>query len=188
MSLVVGQPAPPWQVSGWVNAGDAPSLASLRGRAVLVHAFQMLCPGCVQHALPQVQRVQSLFDPAHLAVVGLHTVFEHHAAMQRVSLEAFVHEYRLSFPVGIDEASRDGPVPATMRAWGLRGTPSLVLLDRDGLVRLHEFGAVPDLRLGAAIAAAMRPGIASWSPATADIGQRAQAAAPACDDDACRVA
>jgi hypothetical protein len=156
MSLVLGRPAPPWRISGWLNVTGEPSIASLRGRAVLVHAFQMLCPGCVQHALPQLLRVQGLFDPAELAVIGLHTVFEHHAAVGRLALEAFVQEYRLGFPIGIDEPAVDGPLPTTMRAWGLRGTPTLGLLDRGGVVRLHQFGAVPDLRLGAVIASALQ--------------------------------
>ena len=35
----------------------------------------------------------------------------------------------------------------------MRGTPSLVLIDRHGLVRKHAFGAVDDLRIGAEIGA-----------------------------------
>ena len=35
----------------------------------------------------------------------------------------------------------------------MRGTPSLVLIDRHGYVRKHTFGAVDDLRLGAEIGA-----------------------------------
>ena len=35
----------------------------------------------------------------------------------------------------------------------MRGTPSLVLIDRNGLMRKHAFGAVDDLRIGAEIGA-----------------------------------
>jgi hypothetical protein len=35
----------------------------------------------------------------------------------------------------------------------MRGTPSLVLIDRLGIVRKHAFGAVDDLRIGAEIGA-----------------------------------
>ena len=35
----------------------------------------------------------------------------------------------------------------------MRGTPSLVLIDRHGYVRKHAFGPVEDLRLGAEIGA-----------------------------------
>ncbi len=143
--------APEWQVREWLNTPQPLSLKVLRGRVVVLHTFQMLCPGCVTHGLPQAQRVHEMFAADDVAVVGLHTVFEHHAAMTRVSLEAFIHEYRLTFPIGIDQAAPQGAVPLTMQTYGLRGTPSLVLIDRAGQIRLHEFGHVPDLVVGAAI-------------------------------------
>ena len=83
-----------------------------------------------------------------VAVIGLHTVFEHHAAMTPVALEAFLHEYRVTHPVGIDAAMAGSPVPATMRRYGMRGTPNLILIDRAGRVRAQEFGAMDDLKLG----------------------------------------
>lgn len=118
-----------------------------------LHAFQMLCPGCVQHGLPQAQRIHALFESREVAVVGLHTVFEHHEAMTPVSLRAFLHEYRIDFPVGVDTPGIEGPVPQTMQAYGLRGTPSLLLIDREGRLRRHGFGAEEDMDVGAAIAA-----------------------------------
>jgi hypothetical protein len=95
-----------------------------------------------------------------VAVIGLHTVFEHHAAMTPVSLQAFLHEYRIAFPVGVDAPSADArdPIPATMRAYGMQGTPSLVLIDRQGDLRRHTFGAEDDLALGAAIATLIAAG------------------------------
>ncbi|WP_229659087.1 TlpA family protein disulfide reductase [Luteimonas terricola] len=39
-----------------------------------------------------------------------------------------------------------------MRAYALRGTPSLVLIDARGNLREHYFGQVEDLVLGARIA------------------------------------
>ena len=102
--------APELQVARWFNTGAPITLAGLRGKVVLVHAFQMLCPGCVTHAIPQAIRLHALAEPDDLAVLGLHTVFEHHAAMTPVALEAFLHEYRISFPVGVDQpATARGP-------------------------------------------------------------------------------
>lgn len=49
---------PEWQVSTWLNTPEPIALESLRGRVVLLHAFQMLCPGCVAHGLPQTERVR----------------------------------------------------------------------------------------------------------------------------------
>jgi peroxiredoxin len=147
------RPAPEWRAAEWLNSTSPLSLQSLRGKVVVLHAFQMLCPGCVQHGLPQAQRIHARFDPSEVAVVGMHTVFEHHDAMTPVALRAFVHEYRIGFPVGVDAPGAEGPVPQTMQAYGLRGTPSLLLIDRAGHLRWHGFGAEDDLLVGAAIAA-----------------------------------
>ena len=137
------------QVSRWLNTEAPFSLAALRGRLVVVHAFQMLCPACVSHGLPQTQRLHQQLQGHPAQVLGLHTVFEHHEAMGEVALRAFIHEYRLTFPIGIDRPGLAGdPIPQTMRAWGLRGTPSLLVFDGQGRLRAHEFGAVDDLALG----------------------------------------
>lgn len=145
---------PPWTVSHWFNTKTPVTLEGLRGRAVLAVAFQMLCPGCVSHGLPQAQRARTTFREDDLAIVGLHTVFEHHEAQGSASaLEAFLHEYRITFPVGIDAQENGSPV--TMRAYGMRGTPTLLLYDRDGQLRLHQFGHIEDMALGASIVAAM---------------------------------
>lgn len=149
-----GRPAPPWTTGEWFNTRESLTLAGLRGRVVVLHAFQMLCPACVSHGLPQARRIQATFAESDVVVVGLHTVFEHHRAMTPVALQAFLHEYRIGFAVGIDSSSGDArqPVPVTMQAYGLQGTPSLLLIDRHGDLRLHAFGVVDDLPLGAAIA------------------------------------
>lgn len=144
------EPNPPdWRVSQWFNTPAPLSLAALRGRVVMALAFQMLCPGCVAHALPQAQRVRETFPEKDVSVIGLHTVFEHHDAMTPVSLMAFLHEYRIGFPVGVDEPSPAIAMPRTMAAYQMRGTPTLLIYDRSGGLRRHYFGHVGDLQLGA---------------------------------------
>ena len=149
-----GQPAPPWTTREWFNSDGAVQLANLRGKVVVLHAFQMLCPACVHHGLPQAQRIHATFAPQDVAVIGLHTVFEHHAAMTPVSLQAFLHEYRFTFPVAVDAPGADprDAIPTTMQAYGMQGTPTLILIDRRGDLRHHGFGAEDDLAVGAAIA------------------------------------
>jgi len=143
--------AQPWQVGQWLNVREPLTLESLRGRVVVLHAFQMLCPGCVSHGIPQAKAIHAASPPDKLRVIGLHTVFEHHEAMTPLALEAFVHEYRLRFPIGIDQPAADSPIPLTMRAYGLEGTPSLILIDKAGCIRLQHFGQMDDLRVGAVI-------------------------------------
>lgn len=152
MDSAAAVPAPDWQIGQWFNADEPLTLQALRGRVVVLHAFQMLCPGCVAHGLPQAQRIARTFDSRQVAVVGIHTVFEHHAAMTAQALAAFIHEYRLTFPIGIDLPAAAGPIPRTMAAYGMQGTPSLILIDRRGRLRKHAFGAEDDMRVGADIA------------------------------------
>jgi len=116
--------APEIAVSRWFNTSEPLTLSGLRGRPVLLHAFQMLCPGCVAHGTPQTQRAFDIFKHSDLQVIGLHTVFEHHAAMTPVSLEAFIHEYKLTFPIGVDETAEGTPIPVTMGRYGMQGTPT----------------------------------------------------------------
>ncbi|MEQ1598681.1 MAG: TlpA disulfide reductase family protein [Methylotenera sp.] len=148
MSASLENPAS-WSVSQWFNTSVAQRLEQFKGRVVVVGAFQMLCPGCVAQSIPQLKKLQELSHKLPLTVIGLHAVFEHHAAMQPHALEAFIHEYGLCFPVGVDAASDDGsPIPKTMVAWQLRGTPSTLVFAPDGELCLHEFGHVDDLVLG----------------------------------------
>lgn len=144
--------APAWQVDRWFNTDVALGLDALRGKVIVLEAFQMLCPGCVAHGLPQAARVRAAFPPERVAVIGLHTVFEHHQTMAPAALEAFLHEYRIGFPVGVDRADGSSPVPLTMRAYALQGTPTLILIDAQGCIRYQRFGQVDDLELGAHVA------------------------------------
>lgn len=138
----------------WFNAPGPLSLAALRGeqrKVVVVLAFQMLCPGCVSTAIPQMKKVHEAFSPERLAVAGLHTVFEHHEAMPPIALQAFLHEYRVRFPVAVDEPSPGTSIPKTMAAYEMKGTPTLLVFDREGNLRLNHFGHIDDLALGAVL-------------------------------------
>ena len=172
-------PLPDWSVSQWFNTKDPLSLSALRGKVVVIETFQMLCPGCVSHGLPLAQQVYDLFPREDVEVIGLHTVFEHHAAMEPVSVAAFLHEYRITFPVGVDTPG-DGAIPVTMARYGLRGTPSLLLVDRNGVLVAHYFGQVSALKLGAEIAFQV-------SRKRGDVVVDDEARAAGCDEDGCTI-
>lgn len=151
------RPAPEWRTTTWFNTAAPLSLADLRGRVVMVCAFQMLCPSCVSHGLPQAKRAAEFFGPYDVAVVGLHTVFENHDAMTPHALEAFLLEYQIRFPVGIDAPGADG-FPQTLRAYDMAGTPTTLLIDRQGRLRRKALGHLPDMQLGAEIMALLAEG------------------------------
>lgn len=149
--MTTTQLAPPWQISQWLNCDSTPTLPDAQGRVIVLHTFQMLCPGCVQHALPQAARIAQLFPAEQVCVLGLHSVFEHHAVMGPEALRVFLQEYRIRYPVGIDQPATGSPIPATMQAYAMQGTPTLVLIDRQGRRRLQHFGMLDDMVVGAEI-------------------------------------
>jgi hypothetical protein len=147
--------SPPLWVSRWFNSEQAITLDELRGKVVLIHTFQMLCPACVMHATPQAVRLWQHYregtSDSDVVVLGLHTVFEHHDVMTPAALEVYLHEFRVPFPVGVDMPGTDGPIPQTMRAYHTQGTPTSLLIDRAGRLRKHHFGLESDQQLIAEI-------------------------------------
>ncbi|WP_298849321.1 redoxin domain-containing protein [uncultured Ruegeria sp.] len=162
--------APELDVREWFNTDTPLTLDNLKGRVVVIEAFQMLCPGCVLHGIPLAQSIQRTFSEEKVAVIGLHTVFEHHNAMTPVSLQAFLHEYRIAFPVGVDKQSA-GSLPNTMSRFGMRGTPSLVLLDQAGQIVAHHFGQVSELQLGSEIGSLLTQEVVSTKGGTVTVDQ-----------------
>jgi hypothetical protein len=145
--------APELLVQTWFNTDRPLLLAGLRGRVVVLSAFQVLCPNSISSGIPQAQRIYETFAPSDVTVIGLHTTFEHHDAFTPSVLKAFIHEYRLKFPIALDQPNPTSPIPHTMDRYKMRGTPSLILIDRHGMIRKHAFGPVDDLRIGAEIGA-----------------------------------
>lgn len=134
-------------VDEWIG-GPPVTADDLAGKVVFVEAFQMLCPGCVYTGLPQAQRVHRAFGRDGVVVLGLHTVFEHHDVMTPDALRTFIAEFGLAFRVGIDRPVPGRSMPSTMSRYGLEGTPSTILADREGRIRHISLGAMDDLRLG----------------------------------------
>lgn len=163
--------APEWQIAKWFNTSEELTLERLRGRVVVLYAFQMLCPGCVTHGIPQAQRLADVFKDDPVTVIGLHTVFEHHQVMGPEALRVFLHEYHVRFSVGVDAPGLAGdPLPRTMRAYAMRGTPTTVLIDAQGNLRQQVFGVQDELKLGAAIGKLIAEGtVAAQNLASASV-------------------
>lgn len=153
--------APELLVQTWFNTDRPLLLSGLRGRVVVLAAFQVLCPASIAAGIPQAQRIFETFEPKDVVVIGLHATFEHHDAFSAAMLKAFIHEYRLKFPIALDQPNASSPIPHTMERYKMRGTPSLILIDRQGVVRKHAFGPVDDLRIGAEIGALTQESTAS---------------------------
>lgn len=128
--------APEWEVERWLNVVEPPSLASWRGRVVVAYAFQSGCPGCVEHALPQLAEIRRAHPEGDLIVAALHTSVEPLAAGQ---LEDLLRRQGIRFPVAVDRPTVRA-LPRTAELYGLDGTPALLLIDREGYLRRRSYG------------------------------------------------
>lgn len=150
--------APELAISEWFNTKTGITLAELRGRPVYLHTFQLLCPGCLANALPQVQRIERIFSRTDLQIIGVHTVFELHDQMTPQILKGFLEDKQIHYPVGVDLADGRSDIPVTMQRYALPGTPSSVLIGRDGAIDHQVFGVEEDLIVGARIGLAVASG------------------------------
>lgn len=180
-----GVKTPTLEAVSWLNTPQPMTLESQLGKVVVLHAFQMLCPACVTHGLPQAAAIHDLYGSDEVQVIGLHTVFEHHQVMTFDALKAFVHEYRLQFPIAVDRPSETAAIPVTMQKLNLQGTPSLVLIDKQGHIRVNHFGRLSDLQVGNMIGQMLMEPYSQGSPGAASDTQSQQTDGQ-CNDDGCR--
>jgi hypothetical protein len=54
--------APSWRTTQWLNTPEPLTVEQFRARVVLLHAFQMPCPGCLARGIPQTQRIAEQCD------------------------------------------------------------------------------------------------------------------------------
>lgn len=132
----------------WINTPEPIKLKSLRGKVVVIHAFQIFCPACVLQGIPQTNAIFEMYSSNDVQVIGLHSVFEHHDVMSVDALLAYIHEFRLKFPIAVDMPSKISAIPLSMQQFELKGTPSLILIDKKGYIRLNHFGQLSDMQVG----------------------------------------
>lgn len=125
-------PAPELRgISAMFNTGDAPlTLASLRGRVVLIDFWTYSCVNCLR-TIPELEGLSRRYGPDGLTVVGVHTP-EFQFERDPGNVGRAVRELGITYPVVLD------PDYATWDAYGNRYWPTTYLIDRDGHVRdLH---------------------------------------------------
>lgn len=117
--------APELAGRGWVGAPDHTTLASLRGRFVLLDFWTFCCVNCL-HVLDELRPLEQRWHEV-LTVVGVHSPkFAHEA--EPGAVEAAVARYGVTHPV-LDDAEM-----TTWQAYAARAWPTLVLVDPEGYI------------------------------------------------------
>jgi thiol-disulfide isomerase/thioredoxin len=118
-------------ISNWFNSGPL-SMASLRGKVVLVDFWTYGCVNCV-NTLPHVTQLYAKYRDRGLVVVGVHTPefpFERSAS----NVQAALKRHGITYPVAQDNDSQ------TWNAYGNQYWPSQYIVDQSGRVVFHHDG------------------------------------------------
>ena len=205
MSAIIGQKAPNFEVSDWVQ-GAPTNFDQEKDHIVLVEVFQVNCPGCFMHALPEAISIYNKYKDEGVRVIGIATAFEDYDknTLDNLKMLAETGEvigetqnalsmygqlqkgnklpYKIPFPLAMDKLTKtDGKISEdkilqfiysqipefdsqpedhrnqvikqvkdymktkeysaeTFEKFALRGTPSMILVDRKGVLRDVSFG------------------------------------------------
>jgi hypothetical protein len=203
--LQVNSKAIDLEIQEWLG-GPSTNISNELGRPILIKVFQVNCPGCFTHGIPEVLEVRQKFIDSPLLVWGLATAFEDFHLntfenLQRLvdtrevvgeTLEVLIAsgllnnnclDYSIPFPVAWDKViphhsddylldaqkfiKKDFPQfdnfptknqklitkqvvsylknkkfkAKTFDAYQLQGTPSTLLIDKNGILRGKWFGS-----------------------------------------------
>jgi cytochrome c biogenesis protein CcdA/thiol-disulfide isomerase/thioredoxin len=121
-------------ISHWLNtpAGRAVSLASLRGKVVLVDFWTYSCINCIR-TMPHLRAWYAAYHKDGLEIVGVHTpefAFEHVLGNVRQA----VHDFHVTWPVALDNGYQ------TWTVYSNQYWPAEYLIDKAGRVRHVNFG------------------------------------------------
>jgi thiol-disulfide isomerase/thioredoxin len=129
-------------VGGWINTEVSLTLAGVRGRIVVLDFWTFSCINCIR-VLDELRPIEARFA-AELVVIGVHSPKfpqeADHDALQRA-----VARHRITHPV-LDDREL-----ASWEQYGIKGWPTLVVVDPEGYV----VGGVSGEGAGAVIARAV---------------------------------
>ena len=137
-----GKPAPALDEAHWIGSRPV-SLAALKGHPVLLFFWAHWCSDC-KGEVPILARLMQTYGPKGLALIAPTQLYgytaEGEAAPEAETryIEAIRREYYSSpgnMPVPVSERN--------FQRYGCSTTPTLVLLDRNGMVRMYHPGAMP---------------------------------------------
>jgi thiol-disulfide isomerase/thioredoxin len=136
---------------------DGFNLASLKGRPVILFFWAHWCPDCKADA-PIIASVRKRFAPQGLTVVGPTRLYGYAAGGDPATPAAekqYIEQIRQHYYAALD--GMPTPISAqNFEAYGASTTPTLVLLDRAGIVRLYHPGAMSEDQLTSRVQALLR--------------------------------
>ena len=201
---VIGEKAPNLKLGKWVQGMDT-NLDNEGDNVKLVEVFQVNCPGCFMHSIPEIINIYNNYKSDGLSVFGVATAFEDYDKNTLANLEMLLTtgevigdtkqaltqygqldngklQFKIPYPVAMDSLVKEVGDPSkekmnafinnqipnfesqpedyknqiyervkqyykskeysaeTFEMYSLQGTPSTILVDRNGILRDVSFG------------------------------------------------
>src|SRR5262245_5509505 len=151
---LIGKPAPDFQ-GDFAVKGKPVKLSDLKGKVVLVDFWAVWCPPCVR-AFPHLREIHEKYNKDGLEVVGLTKYYKRNTfdkttgrlgqappgqpvnqQDEQTLLKAYAAHHRLYYAITTlpDEDARK-----VFTAYGVRGIPQPVVIDKKGNIRLVKVG------------------------------------------------
>ncbi len=151
-----GRPVPPIVETEWIGPKPA-ALTTLRGRVVLLFFWAHWCADCKADA-PVIAQLATEFASKGLVVIAPtrrygYTADDEHAPPSKETefiRKVYAHYYSAIPNAGVPLNT------GNFERFGVSTTPTIVLLDRQGLVKLYHPGAMDEPTLKAAIEPLLR--------------------------------
>jgi thiol-disulfide isomerase/thioredoxin len=150
-----GKPAPPLDVASWLGP-KPPALQALVGHPVLLFFWAHWCPDCTAE-IPALVKIEAEYGPRGLVLIGPTQHYGYVAHGEEASPEVelrYIDQVRQQAYAPL----KNMPVPvgeANFQRYGASTVPTLVLIDRRGVVRLYHPGQMSYADLAAAVASAL---------------------------------
>ncbi|MCG6956104.1 MAG: TlpA family protein disulfide reductase [Gemmatimonadetes bacterium] len=127
---VVGAPMPAYEVE--TLAGDSVSIASMKGKVVLLNLWATWCAPCREET-PYLESVYRSRHAQGLDVLGVSL-----DTGSQEEVRTFVRQMGVTYTVGID------PGMHAMDVYQVPGLPASFLVDRSGILRWMRYGPVSE--------------------------------------------
>lgn len=145
-----GKPLPPLEVSPYLGTKPPPTLASLRGKPVFLFFWAHWCSDCKAEE-PILVKLKNEYAPKGIVFIAPTQHYGYAAGgddVPRPVETKYIEAVHERFYGGL----LDVPVPLSeenFKRYGSSTTPTLVLADRAGIVRLYHPGAMTEAELRA---------------------------------------
>jgi thiol-disulfide isomerase/thioredoxin len=148
---LVGTFAPTWRDVESVSGSFPPSIGALRGRVILLDFWATWCGPC-RIVIPKLGALQARYGAQGLSVLGVSTEDSGEVAL-------FTQRMAVPYAVAVDKHAE------TTRSYGVMSLPTLVVIDKRGVVRDVAIGY--DSSEDARLESSVRSLLAEPAPAAA---------------------